>query len=255
MGSLDLHSSTLGAIGALFALGLLGSGHCIGMCGPLVVAFPGRRRGFGGHAAYHLGRLCTYTLIGSLLGGLGVGLAEYGTQGSLVWTARIQIAFSLLAALFLALFGLSKLGFLKEPELLSLANPARIPGFRRLQRNLSKGTAARDEASKNDIENDDPKPARAGPGVVALFFLGLLLGLLPCGLSFAAFARALGAHGMLTGAIMTLAFGLGTLPSLLIVGASASRLSARHRRLSDLIAGMLMIGMAAALILEAVARL
>lgn len=240
MGSLDLHSSSLAALGALFLLGLLGSGHCVGMCGPLIVAFPGRRRGWAGHGAYHLGRLLTYTLVGALLGSLGAGLAHYGSQDSLVWTARIQIAFSLLAALFLALFGLSKLGFIKEPELLSLANPARIPGFRRAQRALSAGA------------NDEDEKARGG--LLPLFFLGLLLGLLPCGLSFAAFARALGAHGALTGGAMTLAFGLGTLPSLLVVGASASRLSARHRRLSDLIAGMLMIGMAAALLLEALGR-
>jgi sulfite exporter TauE/SafE len=218
------------SLGALFLLGLLGSGHCVGMCGPLVLAFPARAGGFGAHLAYNLGRILTYVLLGTLLGSLGVGLARYGAAGSLLWTVRIQLGMSLLAALFLGLFGLSKLGFLKESELLSLANPGRIPGFRGLQRRLVSG-------------------ARGAP--LALFALGLLLGLLPCGLSFAAFARALGAGGPLSGGLMALAFGLGTLPSLFIVGLSASKLSAKHRRASDIIAGMLMIGMAAALLFDA----
>lgn len=221
---------------ALFLLGFLGSGHCVGMCGPLVLAFPARSGGLAAQLAYNLGRIATYTLVGAALGGVSAGLAAAGGEASLAWTARIQLGFSLVAALFLGLFGLTKLGFLREPELLSLANPARIPGFRLLQRRLARGaSAARDGRPSNTLP---------------LVFLGLLLGLLPCGLSFAAFARALGASSPLGGATMTLAFGLGTLPALLLVGLSASKLSANQRRISDLIAGLLMIGMAASLLLD-----
>lgn len=217
-------------LAALFLLGFLGSGHCVGMCGPLVLAFPARQKSRGGHLAYHMGRIGTYTLLGALLGSLGASLTLLagGAQEGLVWTARIQVGFAVLAALFLGMFGLSKLGFLKEPRFLALATPARIPGFRSTQKRLMAG----------------------GGGLGSTFLIGALLGLLPCGLSFAAFARALAAGGPLEGGLMALAFGLGTLPSLLLVGLSASKLSQQHRRTSDLIAGVLMVGMAAALVLD-----
>jgi uncharacterized protein len=212
------------------------------MCGPLVLAFPARRGGLGSQLAYNLGRITTYTLIGAALGGISAGLARVGGEASLAWTLRIQLGFSLVAALFLGVFGLSKLGLLREPAFLSLANPGKLPGFRRLQHRLA--------ASSQDASQD---PRRSS--VMPLVFLGLLLGLLPCGLSFAAFARSLGAPDPLWGAAMTLAFGLGTLPSLLLVGLSASRLSAGQRRISDLVAGLLMIGMAVSLALDFVGAL
>ncbi len=250
-------------LGAMFLLGLLGSGHCVGMCGPLILAFPARRGGWAAHVAYNAGRVATYTLVGIVLGGIGAGIALLAGDRSLIWTARIQVGLSLLAAVFLALFGLTKLGFVKEPAWLSLANPAKIPGFRRVQsRLMGKGPAGTEgaggsagakggrgaESGRGGAGNDAP-----GGGVGSLILLGLFLGLLPCGLSFAAFARALGAGGPIEGGLMTLSFGVGTLPSLLLLGVSASRLTARHRRVSDLIAGMLMIGMAVALVLEAMA--
>ncbi len=222
---------------ALFLLGFFGSGHCVGMCGPLVLAFPARAGGLGSQLAYHLGRLLTYATVGAALGGLGQGLAAAGAEASLAWTARIQVGLSVVAALFLALFGLTKLGLVREPELLSLANPARIPGFRRLQARLAHGAGETGRGTRRTA-------------LVPLFLLGLLLGLLPCGLSFAAFARSLGAGGTVGGGIMTLTFGLGTLPSLLLVGLSASRLTQGHRRISDLVAGVLMIGMSVSLILS-----
>lgn len=215
-------------LGAVFLLGLLGSGHCVGMCGPLILAFPARHGGALAHLAYNLGRIVTYAIVGAILGSLGQGLVRYGMGGSLLWTVRIQLVFALLAALLLMLFGLAKLGFVAERGLLAMANPGRLPGFRRLQRRIGRGG-----------------------GIIALFALGLLLGLLPCGLSFAAFARALAAGGPVGGAALGLAFGLGTLPSLLLVGGVASRLGAAHRRLSDLIAGLLMIGMAITLAFDA----
>jgi hypothetical protein len=217
---------------SMFLLGLLGSGHCVGMCGPLVVAFPGRRGHFSAHLAYNAGRVATYTAIGAFLAGVGAGVAAVAAEASLQWTARAQVVFSLVAALFLALFGLSKLGFIREPHLLSLPSPARIPGFGLIQRRVL-----------------------SGDGLGSVFLIGLLLGLLPCGLSYAAFARVLPAGGPLEGGLMAFAFGLGTVPSLLAVGLGASRLSARHRKISDLVAGALMIGMATALLMDAATAL
>jgi len=55
----------------MFMLGLLGTGHCVGMCGPLVFAFPGRSGRFMSHVWYHLGRVTTYVAVGAVLGGVG----------------------------------------------------------------------------------------------------------------------------------------------------------------------------------------
>jgi hypothetical protein len=77
--------------------------------------------------------------------------------------------------------------------------------------------------------------------------MGLMLGGLPCGLSYAAFARALAAAGMLPGASMALIFGIGTLPGLLAVGIGAAVFFIRYRRVADILAGLVMLGMAAVL--------
>lgn len=217
---------------ALFMLGLLGTGHCIGMCGPLIVALPGQAGRFSAHLAYHAGRLITYTLIGSLMGGLGSGLIRLASvlgSDPMVWMARTQMGIGLLAGLFLLFFGLSRLGFVAEPDWLAVASPSSMPGWRGLMNRVA------DRRSNGD-----------------LFLMGLILGGLPCGLSYAAFAKALPAGGMMAGAAMALVFGLGTLPGLLAVGAGAAALLRRYRRQADLLAGLIMLGMAAMLLVNVI---
>jgi sulfite exporter TauE/SafE len=209
---------------AMFMLGILGTGHCLGMCGPLVFAFPGQTGKFTSHLWYHLGRGATYVVMGVVMGGIGVGLAGLVRAGGgdyPVWIARIQIWFSLVAALFLMLFGLTRLGIITEPRWLIAASPGRLPGFKRIMRT--------------------PAPER---GRLHMLLLGMMMGFLPCGLSFAAFARALAAGGPLSGGLLVLAFALGTLPGLLLLGTGISELVKRYRTHSDIIAGLLMIYMA-----------
>jgi len=211
-------------------LGLLGTGHCIGMCGPLIVALPGQTGRFSAHLAYHAGRLITYTLIGALMGALGGGLIRLASvlgSDPMVWMARTQLGIGLLAGLFLLFFGLSRLGFIAEPDWLAVASPSSMPGWRGLMSRVA------DRRSNGD-----------------LFLMGLILGGLPCGLSYAAFAKALSAGGMMAGAAMALVFGLGTLPGLLAVGAGAAALLRRYRRQADLLAGLIMLGMAAMLLVN-----
>ncbi len=210
---------------ALFMLGLLGTGHCIGMCGPLVVALPGQTQRMSAHLAYHAGRLITYTMIGALMGAAGSGmlrLASVVGGDPMIWVSRVQMGISLVAALFLLFFGLSRMGFLSEPRWLAIAAPHRMPGWRGL---ISKAADLR--------SNQD------------LFLMGLMLGGLPCGLSYAAFARALAGGGVLPGASMALIFGIGTLPGLLAVGIGAAVFFNRYRRVADILAGLIMLGMAA----------
>ncbi|MBM4059737.1 MAG: sulfite exporter TauE/SafE family protein [Planctomycetes bacterium] len=195
-------------------LGLFGAGHCVGMCGPLVIALPGRAGGVLPHLCYHAGRAGTYTCLGILLGALGGAVAHLGA------VARLQVGLSGLAALFLLLFGLVRIGLVPEPALLRVPNATLGAGFARAQQ------LARD----------------AGP--IGMVPLGALNGLLPCGLSYAALSRALPAGGPLQGGLLVAAFGLGTLPALLLLGTAAGTVLRRHRAIADVLAGVLMIAMA-----------
>ena len=118
----------------MFMLGLLGTGHCIGMCGPLIFAFPGRTGKFMPHVWYHLGRVTTYTAVGGIMGGLGqmlAGAATGGAAGSLGGVALIKGVLWLVAAALLMLFGVTRLGVIREPGWLTALSPERIPGFKR----------------------------------------------------------------------------------------------------------------------------
>jgi sulfite exporter TauE/SafE len=216
---------------AMFILGVLGTGHCLGMCGPLIVAFPMRSGGIGSHLCYHGGRIATYVAVGSALGAVGAGVTRAAGVGGdpVVWMVRIQVGFSLAAALFLFHFGLTRVGIFGEPRWMAMATPSRIPGFQRII-----GAAA------------------AKKKAVRLILVGLMMGFLPCGLSFAAFARALASGSPLSGGLLVLFFGMGTLPGLVLLGTGAAGIIRRYRVQSDILSGLLMIGMAASLVADAV---
>jgi sulfite exporter TauE/SafE len=208
---------------AMFLLGLTGTVHCAAMCGPLVVALAGTSRGWGA-LAYNVGRITTYTILGGLLGAIGQHLGDGTPTGAMGPTMHAQVVLSLVSAGLLLWLGLARLGILREPGFLS--NPISL--FGRAGRALRTGGA---------------------PG---LLVLGLLLGLLPCGLSWAAFARALAGGSAGEGALLVLAFGIGTLPGLILVGTGAAVLARRHARLADILAGILLVGMAVSLLAQAV---
>jgi len=215
----------------LFVLGLSGTGHCIGMCGPLVFAFPGKTGRLGPHLCYHAGRITTYTGMGVLMGSVGLAVAQIASLGGvdyLATIARLQVLFSLVAGLFLLVFGLGQLGITRQPAWLMKASPETIPGYHHVVRSA---------LAKNH-------PA-------LMLITGLMMGFLPCGLSYAAFAKALTVSRPWEGGTLLLAFGMGTLPGLLLVGTGASVLARRYRRHFDLLSGILMIGMAASLMIDA----
>ncbi len=223
MNSIDLTS--------MFLLGLFGTGHCLGMCGPLIFAFPAAAGRFAVHLYYHLGRSITYVVVGMIVGGLGAGVTFIAAKSGadpLAWTARVQVGFSFAAALFLLVFGLARLQFLPEPGWMNAATPSRIPGFR----GACNGAVHRKTNG-------------------SMLLIGLMLGFLPCGLSYAAFARALGAGGPVAGGALLAAFAAGTVPGLLLLGTGMSGVAARYRRYSDPVSGMIMIGMAAMLFVDA----
>jgi hypothetical protein len=216
MADLDIYSA--------FLLGILGMGHCVMMCGPLVVALLAKTNRIICHFLYHLGRITTYAAIGAILGGIGAGiknLASVAGLNELMWMSGIRIFFSIIVGLFLIVFGLSQLGIIRQPSFMAEATPQRMPGYKKFQNNLM----FRDTKG-------------------SIYLLGVLFGFIPCGLSYAAFAMAVPSGGPLNGFILMLIFGIATLPALMLIGTAASHFLLRHRRLSDILSGLLMIGMA-----------
>lgn len=191
-------------------LGLLGSLHCAGMCGPLALAVPvvgaGRAAMGRSRLVYNAGRLVTYAALGLLFGGCGQALTLAGWQRGL----------SLLAG-----------GLILGGWLIAARLPARL--------SLTRGVASLKAALGWMLRK------RSMP---ALFGLGLLNGLLPCGLVYVAGAAA-GATGTAAGgAVFMGAFGLGTLPVMLGVGLAGTTLPdwLRIRFQGWIPAGVAMVG-------------
>jgi len=209
------------SFGSMFMLGLLGTGHCLGMCGPLVLALPARIGKFSAHLLYNLGRILTYTLVGAVLGAIGAG---FGTMKSVT---EVQFVIAVVAAVFMVAMGLSRLHILPEPEWMVSPNLQKVPFYGRVLRQVLVGKKS-----------------------ITIFAAGLLLGFIPCGLSYGAFAMALPSGGPLEGGLLVLAFGLGTYPGLVLLGSTAAVVFKRYRRASDVISGLLLIGMAVWLLVK-----
>ena len=179
---------------ALFLVGLLGGTHCVGMCGGIVGALSMGGGRWSLHLAYNTGRILSYGLAGALAGALGA--ASLGLAGQT--TARLVLyvfANLMLVALELYLLGVT--------GALALTEKAGQKLWRRIQPLTRRFLPAR-------------TVAQALP-------LGLLWGWLPCGLVYGALASALSAGSAWHGAGLMLAFGLGTLPNLLLAGVVLGR--------------------------------
>ncbi|MBG8556272.1 sulfite exporter TauE/SafE family protein [Hymenobacter guriensis] len=174
-----------------FVFGLLGSFHCVGMCGTIALALPGRTQAasacyVGGRLLYNLGRITTYATLGAAAGLLGQSLRLAGLQQSL------SIASGLLILLLVGL-------------------PPRYAD------RLAAGLGLRRPLAwvKNTLAGLFQQPSWR-----ALYLTGILNGLLPCGLVYLALAGSLSAPGIPGAAAYMASFGLGTLP--LMLGLSLS---------------------------------
>ena len=176
-------------IGAGLALGAAGSGHCAVMCGPLVVLAQPRKstsaQAAGHVAAYHIGRLLSYALLGALVGATGGWIAASGFGRAL----------AIAAATTLAAQAILQWRFRSAPGWALLTRAIGSAG--RLMR----------------------RHTAAGPAV-----FGAVTGLLPCGLVYAALTASLGLGGAISGVAFMLAFGIGSLPMLAVIGLSARTL-------------------------------
>lgn len=167
--------------------GLVGSLHCIGMCGPIAIALPLGNKGwihriFGG-ASYNIGRSITYGILGALFGLLGQGIEMAGLQQ---WASIGIGAIMILSVLFPVLFR----GKIKVEQFFFGYAGKLIGKFRKLF---------------------------AISSIPSLFLIGLLNGLLPCGLVYVAVAGAINTNDVFSGIIYMLIFGLGTIPVMLAI--------------------------------------
>jgi len=179
---------------ASFLLGLLGSlGHCVGMCSAVVILFD-RQPIFQNKLAWiltHAGRVTTYSLLGLLFGAFGQSLGAF---------EPLQAALSILFAIIAFYMASAFIGLSPSPELLF---SGLVQRWGRLIRNF--------------------KSASLGTS----YLLGLLWGLLPCGLVLTALVTAIASKSAIHGALNMLIFGFATIPSLFAVKWLATKSNSR----------------------------
>lgn len=168
-------------------MGLLGSLHCIGMCGPIALSLPMRDESkvsfFTSRLLYNLGRVLTYMILGIIFGYLGQGLRIISSQ------QIIAIVFGVILLLF-------------------FITPAK---YKQLMSNFPPIAKI-----KNIYTNFFGRVLRYS-GNTGMFVIGVVNGFIPCGFVYLAIAAAV-AFGSVTEAVIFMGFfGLGTIPSLFVV--------------------------------------
>ena len=202
----------------MLVAGILGGGHCLGMCGGFVVAYSvGAPQGANRiapllpHLLYHGGRIAVYTGLGGLFGTVG-GLTSWGgvrhDVGGVV---------HLLFGTLLVLYGLSTLG---------------VPGLGRW--------ADQGPSMAFMIRWGGAWLSQVRHTMRPLVF-GLLTGLLPCNLHYAMQLKAVATGSASGGMTLLFLFGVGTAVPLLVLGLVAKRLSVRARRWMVWGAGVLIV--------------
>lgn len=184
-----------------FIIGFLGSFHCVGMCGPIALSLPVHHYGIlkknTAILLYNLGRLLTYSLLGLIFGLLGKSFSLIGFQQ---WVSISLGILLLLYVIFpsIKLFHSFKLPFVTK-------------SIHTLKSNLANLFQQR--------------------GLRFLLGIGLLNGLLPCGLVYIGLAGAMATQEIKSGILFMLFFGLGTVPVMYAVAWAGQFITLRYRAL------------------------
>lgn len=169
-----------------FVFGLLGSFHCVGMCGPIAFMLPidrqNKAKGFLQTLLYHFGRIFAYATIGAIFGLLGKGFYLFGMQ------QQLSIAMGILMISFVVLPSVFSKFSVAKPIYKFTSN---------IKNNLGSSLKKKDNPT--------------------FFTIGFLNGLLPCGLVYMAVFGALTATSVLHGMTYMALFGLGTIPMMTAV--------------------------------------
>jgi len=211
----------------------VGFGHCIGMCGPIVVSLSlntGEQNPILPHLLYSAGRVMTYTILGGIMGATG------SFTSVAVHIEGIQRGVMVFAGLLIVIMGLAMSGWIPLRKVFGdYCNPGGIisRGFRRLSQLKSRA---------------------------AYFPIGLLLGLLPCGPVYTALLAAAGVgmkspdglEGIIKGMAVMFFFGIGTVPALFLVAKLADMGWLKNRRIIYRVAAMLMIAVGVYFVVKAI---
>jgi hypothetical protein len=198
---------------AAISIGFLGSLHCAGMCGPLLVALQPDKGWRPSHIVHHVGRLSAYMIFGAIAGAIGSTFSFMG----------FQQGFSLIigALLVLSVIMLPFARFMKDWEGVISTYSLRLSSW---------------------VHQSGTKGHQRAYG------LGLANGILPCGLVYLAIAGAANTFTPWDGALFMLMFGLGTLPMLLVVRYAGAMLPIKLRNrmkrlipISVLVIGLLLM--------------
>ena len=181
-------------------VGLVGSLHCAGMCGPLALALPvppdARLRYITGRLLYNVGRTVTYMALGAIAGAVGRKLFLAGAQQT------VSIVLGVLLLLFALVPSLARW----------------IPGGSSL---LDRLTGPVRRAIGSLLQRSS---------LLAMFLLGLVNGLLPCGLVYMAVAAAMTTGTMMQGVMFMAGFGMGTVPMMLTISLLGKQLQGGLRK-------------------------
>lgn len=196
----------------VFVASLLGSLHCVGMCGPLAIlassrngesAKPrSRQSNFAAVVAYHSSRIVSYSIAGILAGFIGAGIQE---TGSLMGIQRLAAQLAGGSMLVIGLLGLTRLATGK-------GHTAMLPVW--LQRRLAQGHTW----------------ARRQPPIRRAATIGLLTSILPCGWLYAFLIVAAGTAMPVQGGLVMAMFALGSVPALAGLAVSVTLMMGQFRR-------------------------
>lgn len=201
-----------------FGLGLMSSLHCAQMCGPIVLSYSMATRGsWKAHLAYNGGRIATYSVLGAVAGAAGHALGLVGRMAGFEQVAAV------VCGVLLLITGTLLCGVVPRGRLVQLDRFGAARLFSRTVGGLM-----------------------LSPRITGKLALGMLMGLLPCGLLYAALFKASSTGSAISGAASMAAFGLGTSGSLMALGAFSSLIGLRPGRWSNLLsaAGVIILGLA-----------
>ncbi len=222
---------------APFLIGFIGSVHCVGMCGPLVLAYslhikrkgaeapstvaPHWEKGLSHHIAFHSGRILSSGLLGILSAALLQKIGSFEFQGNLRGGA------TLFGGVLMIFFGLVLLKIVPLPGFFTSLSTGSTSFWRRLV-----------------------PPLFQSQHLGSKLILGLSAGFLPCGLSWAMIVKSATTANIGKGFLTMISFGLGTVPALFLIGFSASFLSLRVRFLGERVAALAVIVMGLILVFK-----
>lgn len=182
------------------AIGFFGSFHCIGMCGPIALALPGKSDSTGvliwGRLLYNMGRVVTYSILGITFGIIGQSIALAGFQQSV----------SIVLGIIIVIGALSQFSF--------LATWKQKVGFNQLFNRLEKLMLSQFKKG----------------GTITLFIIGLLNGLLPCGFVYVGLAGSVTTGSIIQGSLFMILFGLGTIPAMMTMSLAPGFISLGWRQ-------------------------